>query len=176
LLALERHDLTNLRVLDPACGSGAFLLGALGRLSELRAQREGGTADLYKRELVENVLHGVDLQDDAALLCALRLWLCLLPNRPGVDAVQPLPNLDRRIRQGDALIDPLDLVTASSVSSDVSRAVAQSARIRETLRTLRPLAQKYVRAEPDEKEPLRRELRRVETKLARAWLTTAGER
>ena len=176
LQALERHDLRELRVLDPACGSGAFLLGALGRIAALRARREGGSPDQYKRELVEQTLHGVDLQDDAALLCALRLWLCLLPSRPEADAVQPLPNLDRRIRQGDALTDPLDLASASVGNNDVSRAVAASAHVRATLKALRPLAQAYVSAEPHEKEPLRRQLKQLETQLARAWLTTARQR
>jgi methylase of polypeptide subunit release factors len=176
LQALERADLRDLRVLDPACGSGAFLLGALGRIAELRAQREGGSPDQYKRDLVERALHGVDLQDDAALLCALRLWLCLLPARPEPDAVQPLPNLDRRIRQGDALTDPLDLANPSSVQSDVSRSVASSTAVRTILKTLRPLAHQYVTAEPHDKEPLRRQLRLLETQLARAWLATARQK
>jgi hypothetical protein len=103
---LARRSLERLRVLDPACGSGAFLLGALHYLARaMTAISETSEAEV-RREVVARSLHGVDLLDDAALLCSLRLWLAL---SEGDEDVRPLPNLDGRIRQGDALIEPVDL-------------------------------------------------------------------
>src|SRR5688572_26140298 len=164
------NGLRNLRVLDPACGSGAFLLGALNRVAEARAVYEGGPAERFKRDLVENALHGVDLQDDAALLCALRLWLCLLPAANDGAEVQPLPNLDRRIRQGDSLVDPLDLAFASVHAGDTSRVIAGNSEVRAALRALQPASSRYVTADPALRQTLVRELQQHELTLARAWL------
>ena len=169
------NALRNLRVLDPACGSGAFLLGALNRVAEARAVYEGGPPHRFKRELVEHALHGVDLQDDAALLCALRLWLSLLPAAESTAQVQPLPNLDRRIRQGDSLIDPLDLAFASIRTGDTSRSIARDARVRSALRALQEPAQRYVTAEPALRQQLALELQHHELSLARAWLDCLRE-
>ncbi len=174
--------LRDLRVLDPACGSGAFLLGALNRIAEARAFLEGLPPETLRRDIVERSLHGVDLQDDAALLCALRLWLALLPPdcataaaptaapTPTPSVVQPLPNLDRNVRQGDALVDPLDLARASLAARDVSRSVASSPDIRAAIRALQPAAARYVTAEPEERSSLQRDLLRGEAQLGQAWL------
>ena len=151
--------LREVRVLDPACGSGAFLLEALAVISEQRAALEPCESDDIRRDVVARNLHGLDLQHDAALLCALRLWLCLIPDSPH-GKVQPLPNLDRRIRQGDALIDPLDLAAESVASAEV----------RAARRVLQPLVQKYTTCDPDERLAVQRLVARRERQLARAWL------
>jgi hypothetical protein len=166
--------LRHVRVLDPACGSGAFLLGALNRIAEARALFESRDPESLRREIVERALHGVDLQADAALLCALRLWLSLLPSQPSSLASAPrptpLPNLDRNIRQGDALIDPIDLATASLSTRDASWSVASNAQVRAAARALGPAAKRYVSCEPDERPSLQRELLQGELRLAGAWM------
>lgn len=162
--------LATIRVLDPACGSGAFLLGALSRIARARAALEGGEPTCYRREIVGRSLHGVDLQEDAALLCALRLWLALTLTGEG-GTPEPLPNLDRKIRQGDALVDPIDLV------GDGGRLPAhQTAAVRRALRAIAPLAARYLDAEPEERPTLQRELTAAETDLARAWLDATRRR
>ncbi|MGH7471979.1 MAG: Eco57I restriction-modification methylase domain-containing protein, partial [Longimicrobiales bacterium] len=161
-----------LRVLDPACGSGAFLLGAMNRIAEARAVFEGRHPETLRREIVERSLYGVDLQADAALLCALRLWLSLLPTAPAPSPAvpSPLPNLDRNIRQGDALVDPIDLAAASLQSGDVSWSVARNAEVRAATRGLEPAAARYVTCEPVERAALQRELLQGEARLGRAWI------
>ena len=79
LALLARVD--NVAVLDPACGSGAFLLSALRVLERL------GGRD--RKRIVERNLFGVDLKPEAVRLCELRLWLAIVAkgNEP-----QPLPN------------------------------------------------------------------------------------
>ncbi len=166
---LSRLD--GVRVLDPACGSGAFLLDALARLARVRCALGGEPVAVVRRELVAASLYGVDLLDDAALLCALRLWLALTPE-PG-EAVEPLPNLDRRIRQGDALVDPLDLGYAHG--ADLG-AAARDAAVRRALRRLEPAARAYVSAGPETRPRLQATLHDEERDLARAWLGALDRR
>ena len=169
--------LESVRVLDPACGSGAFLLGALSRIARLRATLTGQTPATFRREVVGNSLYGVDLQEDAALLCALRLWLALTIAGQGATP-DPLPNLDRKIRQGDALVDPIDLIhepghgNAHRFATTPGwnwNAASRDTAVRRALRAITPLAARYLSAEPDERPHLQRALASAELELARSW-------
>ncbi len=167
--------LRDLRIVDPACGSGAFLLGALSRVSSALASLGECDEAGIRRELVANALHGVDVQSDAALLCALRLWLALtLP--AGNGAIEPLPNLDRRIRQGDALLDPLDLAMPCVGLAPLDCAAAVDASVRAAVRALAPAARAYTSAEPQHRPVLQRELAEGEAALARAWIAAIDGR
>ncbi len=100
------------RICDPACGSGAYLLGMLHELLDLRqclfATRKLGTDDLYqeKLEIIQRNLYGVDLKPFAVNIARLRLWLSLAVEYDGPDP-PPLPNLDYRIEAGDSLLAPM---------------------------------------------------------------------
>ena len=98
--------LASVTLLDPAVGSGAFLLGALERLS---AFGTGDTLPARKRRVLQQNLFGVDLSAAAVRLTELRLWLAVIADDPAEQAsdVAPLPNLDCLIRQGDSLFDPI---------------------------------------------------------------------
>lgn len=170
-----RRALERVRVLDPACGSGAFLLGALHHLSRLHElvsedgeSGEGREPGSVRRDIVARSLHGVDLLDDAALLCSLRLWLALSADHP----VRPLPNLDRRIRQGDALVDPLDLGAVESGATPLVPAVDAMADpgLREAVRAVPPAARRYLASSPEDRESARAELATAERRLARRWI------
>jgi hypothetical protein len=99
-------------ILDPAAGSGAFLLGALDQLTGLACGHpspDGRRITQARRAILRRNLFGVDLSPVAVRLAELRLWLAVVrddPAGPG-DAVEPLPNLDCVVRQGDSLRDPL---------------------------------------------------------------------
>ena len=93
-------------MLDPACGSGAFLVHLLDRLTNLRvASGDGRAASVIRREVVTQSIFGVDVNPTAVWLCELRLWLSLVIDHPATSpqAVPPLPNLDHNIRCGDTL-------------------------------------------------------------------------
>src|SRR5207302_244852 len=111
-------DLRRLTVLDPAVGSGAFLLGALEELTRLRCAAGEGPACAVRRDVMAHSLFGVDLSLTAVRLAELRLWLALIAdvsaeaNDRELTCIAPLPNLDGHVRQGDALVAPLTLARA----------------------------------------------------------------
>jgi hypothetical protein len=93
-----------LNILDPACGSGHFLLGAArraaARIASLRSPGAPGRDDYQHalREVVSHMIHGVDRNPLAVELCKVALWIEAL--EPG----QPLSFLDARILCGDSLV------------------------------------------------------------------------
>jgi hypothetical protein len=144
-----------LRVLDPACGSGAFLVHALRLIAELRV-RLGGEERLAARYAVlTNSIFGVDINPTAVWLCELRLWLCLAVECGVTDplAVTPLPNLDRNIHVGDSLSGP-----ALAMSCERSRVPLELARLRS----------RYARAQGPRKRTLGRALDATERRAALA--------
>ena len=136
------HDiLKEAHILDPAVGSGAFLLAAQDVLVDIYIQcieyfqqleQEGkgweldsrtreeledinegkGGASLYaKRTVILNNLYGVDIDEGAVEICKLRLWLSMVADiEDEPNEVEPLPNIDFNIRQGNSLMGFTDLV------------------------------------------------------------------
>jgi hypothetical protein len=95
-----------IKVLDPACGSGAFLVHTLDRIAALRKENgELGTTAEIRRRVLTSSIFGVDLNPMAVWLCELRLWLSIVIESHEADPMRiaPLPNLDRHIRVGDSL-------------------------------------------------------------------------
>ncbi len=98
--------LRNLRVLDPACGSGAFLVHVLERITWMRLDcGEGDSMAAVRRRVLMTSIFGVDSNPMAVWLCEMRLWLSIVIESAESDPMQvvPLPNLDRHIRVGDSL-------------------------------------------------------------------------
>lgn len=102
--------LLSLKVCDPACGSGHFLLAAARRIGkELAIVRTGeaqpGVEPLRKaiRDIVQNCIYGVDLNPLAVDLCKVALWI------EGFNRGFPLNFLDHRIKCGNSLVGVLDL-------------------------------------------------------------------
>jgi hypothetical protein len=99
--------LNGVTILDPAAGSGAFLLGALDRLATIAAP-DGRASVSVRRRILQRSLFGVDQSAAAIRLAELRLWLALIADDPESrpERVDPLPNLDCLVRQGDSLFEP----------------------------------------------------------------------
>jgi hypothetical protein len=110
--------LFEVRAVDPACGSGAYLLLLLQRIFDLVdrvevVQGKGRNADphhLYKTKLkiLERSVYGVDLSEMAVRIARLRLWLSLVVENKGTKP-EPLPSFDFLIMHGDSLSSPLGL-------------------------------------------------------------------
>ncbi|MCY3922584.1 MAG: class I SAM-dependent DNA methyltransferase, partial [Chloroflexi bacterium] len=102
--------LDSVSVVDPACGSGAYLVGMMQELLELygalyseRLLDDPKSLYELKLHIIERNLHGVDLDPFAVNIAMLRLWLSLAIEFEG-DRPKPLPNLDFKIVQGDSLL------------------------------------------------------------------------
>ncbi|HJT79252.1 MAG TPA: N-6 DNA methylase, partial [Gemmataceae bacterium] len=103
-----QDDLAALRVVDPACGSGAFLIEAFEQLYAAYQQAQARLEELrgprlfdVDRQILRSNLYGVDLNDEAVDICRLSLWIKTA--QPG----KPLTSLDHSIRAGNSVIaDP----------------------------------------------------------------------
>ncbi|MFN3725241.1 MAG: Eco57I restriction-modification methylase domain-containing protein [Allosphingosinicella sp.] len=96
----------DLKVIDPACGSGHFLLGAARRMAgRIAALRNPDAPDEQAalRDVVSRCIHGVDRNPMAVELAKVALWI------ESVSPGQPLGFLDANIRCGDALLGVFDL-------------------------------------------------------------------
>ncbi|MDF0553298.1 DNA methyltransferase [Kamptonema sp. UHCC 0994] len=99
------------KVCDPACGSGAYLMGMLHELLDLSQclfasqTWESKTVYEFKLQIIENNIYGVDLDPFAVNIARLRLWLSLAVEYEGNDP-PPLPNLKFKIEDSDSLIAP----------------------------------------------------------------------
>ena len=110
--------LSDIKVADPACGSGSFLVGMLHVLDDLRERLERvekRERSLYDRrkEIIGNNLYGVDVKDWACHVAELRLWLALIIDAQLAEAElhvrrEPLlPNFSFNIRCGDSLVQEI---------------------------------------------------------------------
>ena len=106
-LASALHEVT---VVDPACGSGAYLLGMMQELIELQTalyseKLQADALGLYalKLQIIQRNLYGADLDPFATNIAMLRLWLSLAIEYEG-DYPEPLPNLDFKLVCGDSLL------------------------------------------------------------------------
>ncbi|MDD5129821.1 MAG: N-6 DNA methylase [Candidatus Omnitrophica bacterium] len=98
--------LANIKVCDPACGSGAFLVGMLNEIVSARRILEPRSEYKLKKETIQECIYGVDIDPGAVDIAKLRLWLSLVVDFELRD-IEPLPNLDYKIMCGNSLIEEL---------------------------------------------------------------------
>ncbi len=160
-----RDALRGIRVLDPACGSGAFLVTAQEELAALLALA-GDTRPLAarRRDVLTRSIFGVDVNPMAVWLCQLRLWLSVVVEDEVEDplALAPLPNLDRNVREGDSLAG--DGFALGAAAGDVTGARGANGA------TLARARLRYARAVGARKRVLARVLDRDERAQARRLL------
>ena len=118
--------LPSLSLLDPACGSGAFLVAAMRTLINLYSAiigkieflqdrtlsewigkvRKGHPSIPYfiKKRIITENLFGVDIMEEATEIAKLRLFLALVASAQNVEQLEPLPNIDFNILAGNSLI------------------------------------------------------------------------
>ena len=97
--------LDNFKVLDPACGSGAFPMGMLQQLLKTYERIET-RFDPYKLKLsiIENNIFGIDLQPMAIEVSRLRAWLSVIVDEEDKSNIKPLPNLEFKFIAANSLI------------------------------------------------------------------------
>lgn len=104
--------LADIKICDPAIGSGAFPVGMMqeivrvrGILTKYLKDEQKRTPYYFKRHAIETSLYGVDIDASAVDIAKLRLWLSLVVDEENVKNISPLPNLDYKIMQGDSLLE-----------------------------------------------------------------------
>lgn len=123
---IVNQKLDDIKVCDPAIGSGAFPIGMLQEIFEakrfiypyLKTNQDFKPAEV-KKNIIQNSIYGVDLEKGAVDIAQLRFWLSLV-----VDELNPhpLPNLDYKIMQGNSLLESfegVDLSKMGKTKSDV---------------------------------------------------------
>jgi hypothetical protein len=109
-IGVKQHALLSLKICDPACGSGHFLLAAARRVGkELARVRTGEIQPSPEplrqaiRDVIQHCIYGVDLNPLAVDLCKVALWI------EGFCKGMPLNFLDHRIKCGNSLVGVMDL-------------------------------------------------------------------
>ena len=158
--------LDDVTVVDPACGSGAYLLGMLQELVDLQTalyseQLRTSARDMYdlKLHIIQRNLYGADIDEFAVNIAMLRLWLSLAIEYEGDDP-DPLPNLDFKIVQGDSLLGPdPDLDSYGDLFRHQVHTVAER---------LADLKRQHIKAVGAAKDSLREGIEKVHDDLAAA--------
>jgi Eco57I restriction-modification methylase len=145
--------LPNITLLDPACGSGAFLVAAMkvlinvyaaviGKIKFLnqkdlttwldKTEREHRSLSYFiKKRIITDNLYGVDIMEEATEIARLRLFLALVASASDIDQLEPLPNIDFNILPGNSLIGLMRVK-----DEDFERLHAQASLFRRSYREL----------------------------------------
>jgi len=101
--------LDNIKVLDPAIGSGAFPMGMLHEIvtifSNLNKMLSNDEIANIKRKVIENSIYGIDIENSAVEIAKLRFWLSIVVDE---EKPSPLPNLKYKIMVGNSLIETIN--------------------------------------------------------------------
>ncbi len=116
--SIRRHaaqidrKLQEIKVVDPAVGSGAFPVGVMNEIVKMRQvlthfmddETRHRTPYHFKAHAIEHSLYGVDIDAGAVEIAKLRLWLSLVVDESNIHQIEPLPNLEYKMVRGNSLI------------------------------------------------------------------------
>lgn len=179
--------LDTVTALDPAVGSGSFLIGMLNEIVRLRRAcyaALNGTDEIpssvladWKEAIIRDTLYGVDIKPEAIEIAQLRLWLALVVDQT-IEQARPLPNLDYKLMAGNSLIETIDgepilgAAAQKMIGADVAPAQqtlglfeADNERFK-----LDELRQQFFRASPEERKRLREDITAQERRIVDASL------
>ena len=108
--------LIDVKICDPAVGSGAFPMGMLNELlpcTQILAGEAKTRAEL-KKHIVKNNIYGVDIEKGAVDIARLRFWLAIIVDE---EEPLPLPNLDYKIMQGNSLLESFEGIDLSDLTT-----------------------------------------------------------
>lgn len=109
-----RKKLQDVKICDPAIGSGAFPMGLVNILSRLYIAMKADTdTSKMKRHIIENNIYGVDIEKGAVDIARLRFWLAMIVEEK---EPMPLPNLHFKIMQGNSLLESINGIDLSDLT------------------------------------------------------------
>ncbi len=121
--------LREVKICDPAIGSGAFPMGLLNELwrcrealgireannlQDLQDLVSAASRSKLKKEIIENNIYGVDIEKGAIDIARLRFWLSIVVD---AEEPEPLPNFDYKFMQGNSLIESYKGIDLSRISN-----------------------------------------------------------
>ena len=110
------QKLKEVKICDPAIGSGAFPMGLLKELFLCRGAIENfDNASDIKKHIIQNNIYGVDIEKGAVDIARLRFWLSLIVDE---DTPSALPNLDYKIMQGNSLLESYKGIDLSQLTAE----------------------------------------------------------
>lgn len=123
--------LENIKICDPAVGSGAFPVGVMNEIVKLRnlltpfviasgakQSAQNRTSYFFKANAIQNSIYGVDIDPGAVEIAKLRLWLSMVVDESNINRIDPLPNLEYKIVRGNSLINMPDGTARNSNLED----------------------------------------------------------
>lgn len=118
--------LENIKICDPAIGSGAFPVGMLNEIVRARIalvdsgflkEAKKRSVYEYKRQAIQNSIYGVDIESGAVEIAKLRLWLSLVVEEDDITNIKALPNLDYKIVCGNSLLDLYNVIIPDNLQT-----------------------------------------------------------
>ncbi|PSF34956.1 type II restriction endonuclease [Aphanothece hegewaldii CCALA 016] len=172
-----KQALDTLKCLDPAVGSGAFPLGmmqvilnvkqAIARREGMTVQRGSLTISQWKRDIIANNLYGVDIKPEAIEIAKLRMWLSLVVDIPNIEDVEPLPNLDYKLMCGDSLISTIHGEQLIPDPTQEQQGMLAVTPIQQAIQPLLDLQHCYFNAQTEERRELRKQILEAEANVFR---------
>ena len=168
--------LNEIKILDPACGSGAFLIKAsdiifgLKRRLYYELKEKKNYYDL-RLDIITSNIYGVDILSGAVEISKLRLWLWLISDYDSNSEVEPLPNIEYNLMQGNSLI---------GFTSFKGKLIEVSKKIVEKTLRFEELKQEYKKSHGKKSELLRslieKEMKSVRTELNSLFIQDLNSR
>ena len=165
-----------MKAVDPACGSGAFLLGMIQEILALNDSlfRATNTSDsLYNQKLriISNNIYGTDKDGLAVSTAMLRLWLSLAVDYEGDGPPSPLPNLEMKLVVGDAIAghSPKNDAVQNDLGKDLIAKSNLQQYIVDYTTAYGPKKDEFKKQVEDEKERLRKSIGNLTAPGAVGW-------
>lgn len=164
--------LDDVKICDPAIGSGAFPMGLLQEVFHAKLALDWTLLDKkgeVKRAIIQNSIYGVDKDKGAVDIARLRFWLSLIVDEDVVEGKKPipLPNLDYKIIAGDSLL-PIFENEVVYIDWEIKNAVKSTEKyvenVRKALQRIIKKQKNYYSPTAD-KESLREEIKALKIDL-----------
>lgn len=172
--------LANIKICDPAIGSGAFPVGIMTEIVRTRMalndylddKSKNRTSYQLKRNAIENSIYGVDLDSGAVEIAKLRFYLSLVVDEENIKDIRPLPNLDFKIMQGNSLISSYEGIDFDNLfENKENEELFVSAEVEETKNKIKEKLEKFINlCDKEDKDKGREEIESLMIELIRKEL------
>jgi len=159
------NKLKTVRICDPAVGSGAFPVGMMHEIVKARRVLNSSLSDTpersayrFKHDCIQNCIYGVDIDPGAVQIAKLRLWLSLVVDEEDIKNIQPLPNLDYKIMQGNSLLEKFEGIKLFDDKLITADFLDNSKYIEQAKKRINELQREYIQLHSEERLSAKKKL------------------